>query len=211
MDPLLLPELLPVDAADPELADPLLPDDVLPLAPGIPELDVVAAPPLEEPVGDSEDEEPEPSSGPLLDDPPAEDFEDEPAPGCEPPDEHPESTISSHTPARARGLRRAAGDRKRKPESVRLKMVRIWGHSTTQLWQSPSVSAQNPSRRHFRGRINFDRQRRAFDEPCRRNREGVAEDRIETAGSSYEAPVADNESQEGRARNRRADIVLLGR
>jgi outer membrane protein OmpA-like peptidoglycan-associated protein len=40
---------------------------------------------------------------------------------------------------------------------------------------------------------------------------GVAADRIETAGKSDEGPVADNDSEEGRARNRRAEIVLLSR
>ncbi len=40
---------------------------------------------------------------------------------------------------------------------------------------------------------------------------GISSDRIETTGKSEEAPVAKNGSQEGRARNRRVDIVLLDR
>jgi outer membrane protein OmpA-like peptidoglycan-associated protein len=40
---------------------------------------------------------------------------------------------------------------------------------------------------------------------------GVARDRIETEGKSQQNPVAENESQEGRARNRRVDVVLLSR
>ncbi len=40
---------------------------------------------------------------------------------------------------------------------------------------------------------------------------GIAGDRIETAGNSEQAPIADNDTEEGRARNRRADIVLINR
>jgi outer membrane protein OmpA-like peptidoglycan-associated protein len=40
---------------------------------------------------------------------------------------------------------------------------------------------------------------------------GVAADRIETVGESESAPVAPNESAQGRAQNRRAEIVLLSR
>ncbi len=40
---------------------------------------------------------------------------------------------------------------------------------------------------------------------------GVAGDRIEKAGNSEQSPVAENESEEGRARNRRVGVVLLGR
>jgi len=40
---------------------------------------------------------------------------------------------------------------------------------------------------------------------------GIASDRIETAGNSEQAPVADNDTEEGRARNRRADIMLIDR
>ncbi len=40
---------------------------------------------------------------------------------------------------------------------------------------------------------------------------GIASDRIETAGNREHAPVADNETEEGRARNRRTDIVLINR
>jgi OmpA-OmpF porin, OOP family len=40
---------------------------------------------------------------------------------------------------------------------------------------------------------------------------GVARERIDVAGRSQESPVAENGSPEGRARNRRVDIVLLSR
>jgi outer membrane protein OmpA-like peptidoglycan-associated protein len=40
---------------------------------------------------------------------------------------------------------------------------------------------------------------------------GIARGRIETEGKSQHNPVAQNESQEGRARNRRVDVVLLSR
>jgi outer membrane protein OmpA-like peptidoglycan-associated protein len=40
---------------------------------------------------------------------------------------------------------------------------------------------------------------------------GIARDRIETEGKSQHNPAAGNESQEGRARNRRVDVVLLSR
>ena len=40
---------------------------------------------------------------------------------------------------------------------------------------------------------------------------GVARDRIDTAGKSEQSPVAENQSAEGRARNRRVDLVLLDR
>jgi outer membrane protein OmpA-like peptidoglycan-associated protein len=40
---------------------------------------------------------------------------------------------------------------------------------------------------------------------------GVAADRIETSGKSQKNPEASNTSEDGRSRNRRVDIVLLGR
>jgi outer membrane protein OmpA-like peptidoglycan-associated protein len=40
---------------------------------------------------------------------------------------------------------------------------------------------------------------------------GIAADRIETVGESANAPVAPNESEQGRAENRQADIELLSR
>jgi outer membrane protein OmpA-like peptidoglycan-associated protein len=40
---------------------------------------------------------------------------------------------------------------------------------------------------------------------------GVAADRIETSGKNEKNPAATNASEEGRSRNRRVDIVLLGR
>jgi outer membrane protein OmpA-like peptidoglycan-associated protein len=40
---------------------------------------------------------------------------------------------------------------------------------------------------------------------------GIASDRIETAGSSEKAPGEGNDTREGRAHNRRVDVVLIGR
>jgi OOP family OmpA-OmpF porin len=41
--------------------------------------------------------------------------------------------------------------------------------------------------------------------------QGVESDRIEAVGVGAERPVADNDTPEGRAQNRRTELVLTGR
>ncbi len=41
------------------------------------------------------------------------------------------------------------------------------------------------------------------------DRFGVSSDRLSIAGYADNAPIASNDTQEGRARNRRVDIVVL--
>jgi hypothetical protein len=76
------------------------------------ELDALTELALEEAVTGVDDEEPEPTGGLVLAEEPWGVVDPEVAAVFDPPDEHPGSAVSSHTPVSASGLRRLIDERK---------------------------------------------------------------------------------------------------